>query len=55
MCRSDGCSFEKWKMMKESGCIGVKTGYESGSQRVIDKIINKKLDLKIAKKQPKNF
>ena len=55
MCRSDGCSFEKWKMMKESGCIGVKIGYESGSQRVIDKIINKKLDLKIAKETTKKL
>jgi radical SAM superfamily enzyme YgiQ (UPF0313 family) len=50
MCRSDGNSLESWKLMKDSGCVGVKIGYESGSQRVIDKIINKKLDLEGAKK-----
>ena len=53
MCRSDGCSHEKWKLMKDSGCLGVKIGYESGSQRVIDKIINKSLDLEEAKKTTK--
>ena len=31
--------------MKESGCFGVKVGIESGNQYVVDKIVNKHLDL----------
>ena len=31
--------------MKESGCFGVKNGFESGSQRVVDEIIGKALNL----------
>lgn len=45
MCRADTSTKEVWKEMKESGCFGVKVGFESGSQEVIDKIINKRLDL----------
>lgn len=45
MCRADTSTKEVWKEMKESGCFGVKVGFESGSQEVIDKIINKHLDL----------
>lgn len=48
MCRADTISEETWKLMKDSGCFGVKIGFESGSQRVVDKIINKRLDLKAA-------
>lgn len=48
MCRADTSSREVWKEMKDSGCFGVKVGFESGSQYVIDHIINKKLDLKEA-------
>lgn len=48
MCRADTSTREVWQEMKDSGCYGVKLGFESGSQRVIDKIINKKLDLKEA-------
>lgn len=45
MCRADTSSREVWKEMKDSGCYGVKIGFESGSQRIIDRVINKKLDL----------
>lgn len=48
MCRADTITLSVWKDMKASGCFGVKIGFESGSQRVIDKIINKRLDLKQA-------
>lgn len=49
MCRADTSSREVWKEMKASGCFGVKLGFESGSQRVVDQIINKHLDLEEAK------
>lgn len=45
MCRADTISREAWQAMKDAGCFGVKLGFESGSQRVIDQIINKKLNL----------
>lgn len=45
MCRADTVSRETWQLMRASGCFGVKIGFESGSQRVIDHIINKRLDL----------
>lgn len=48
MCRADTSKPETWKAMKESGCFGVKLGFESGSQRVIDEIVGKKLDLRKA-------
>lgn len=48
MCRADMSSREVWQEMKDSGCFGVKLGFESGSQTVIDTIINKKLDLREA-------
>jgi radical SAM superfamily enzyme YgiQ (UPF0313 family) len=35
--------------MKESGCFGVKLGFESGNQYVVDKIVNKHLDLEYAR------
>jgi radical SAM superfamily enzyme YgiQ (UPF0313 family) len=40
---------ELWQEMKESGCYGVKIGFESGSQTVIDTIVNKRLDLERAR------
>ena len=46
MCRADTSKKETWKTMSESGCLGVKLGVESGSQVVVDKIVNKHLDLK---------
>lgn len=48
MCRADTISLSTWRVMKDSGCYHVKIGFESGSQEVLDKIINKGLDLKKA-------
>lgn len=45
MCRADTVKESTWLAMKESGCIGVKLGMESGSQYVVDKIVNKRLDI----------
>lgn len=45
MCRADTCKRETWKIMKDNGCKGVKIGIESGSQFVVDNIVNKHLDL----------
>lgn len=45
MCRADTIKDDTWRAMKDAGCFGVKLGFESGSQRVIDQIINKKLNL----------
>jgi radical SAM superfamily enzyme YgiQ (UPF0313 family) len=35
--------------MRESGCYGVKLGFESGNQHVVDHIVNKGLDLAAAR------
>jgi radical SAM superfamily enzyme YgiQ (UPF0313 family) len=48
MCRADTVQKDTWRLMKESGCFGVKLGFESGSQYVVDKIVNKHLDLNYA-------
>ena len=48
MCRADTSKRETWMAMRDSGCRGVKLGFESGSQRVVDQIVNKKLNLKEA-------
>ncbi len=48
MCRADTIKMETWEEMRQSGCFGVKIGFESGSQYVVDKIVNKRLDLKAA-------
>lgn len=48
MCRADTIKRETWQRMKAAGCYGVKLGFESGSQEVIDRIVNKKLDLAAA-------
>lgn len=45
MCRADTLAPDTWRVMRAAGCFGVKIGVESGSQRVIDRIINKRLDL----------
>lgn len=45
MCRADTSSRETWESMKKSGCFGVKIGFESGSQRVVNNIVGKKLNL----------
>lgn len=49
MCRADTSSMELWQEMKDSGCFGIKLGFESGNQHVVDHIVNKKLDLKEAR------
>jgi radical SAM superfamily enzyme YgiQ (UPF0313 family) len=48
MCRADTIKMETWETMKQSGCFGVKLGFESGNQAVVDKIVNKHLDLSYA-------
>ena len=50
MCRADTCRKESWKIMSDNGCMGVKIGIESGSQYVVDKIVNKHLDLEYTRK-----
>lgn len=51
MCRIDSSKDDTWRAMRASGCVGVKVGIESGSQRVLDEIIGKKLDLSKVPKQ----
>ena len=55
MCRADTISRETWKHMKDSGCIGVKIGFESGNQEVVDKIVKKDLNLEEAKETVKHI
>jgi radical SAM superfamily enzyme YgiQ (UPF0313 family) len=45
MCRPDTIEFETWREMRDSGCFGVKLGFESGNQWVVNNIVNKNLDL----------
>jgi radical SAM superfamily enzyme YgiQ (UPF0313 family) len=45
MCRADTIKMDNWRLMKEAGCFGVKLGFESGNQYVVDKIVNKHLNL----------
>ena len=49
MCRADTIPQETWKLMRDSGCYGVKLGFESGNQHLVDTVINKGLDLKEAR------
>jgi radical SAM superfamily enzyme YgiQ (UPF0313 family) len=49
MCRADTIRLELWAEMKASGCYGVKIGFESGNQEVVDTIVNKRLDLEQAR------
>lgn len=46
MCRADTSNFGTFDIMKHYGCVEVKIGIESGSQRILDEVINKNLDLK---------
>lgn len=48
MCRADTIRMETWKLMRDAGCFGVKLGFESGNQWVVDNIVNKHLDLEYA-------
>ena len=45
MCRADTIKLDTWRLMKEAGCFGVKLGFESGNQWVVDNIVRKSLDL----------
>ncbi len=45
MCRADTIGLDTWREIRDSGCFGVKLGFESGNQWVIDHIVNKRLDL----------
>ncbi len=49
MCRADTIKPETWRLMRDSGCFGVKLGFESGNQHVVDHIVNKGLDLEAAR------
>jgi radical SAM superfamily enzyme YgiQ (UPF0313 family) len=49
MCRADTIDNDGWLRMKETGCVAVKLGFESGNQWVVDNIVNKYLDLKKAR------
>lgn len=49
MCRADTSRMELWQEMKDSGCFGVKIGFESGNQWVVDNLVKKKLDLGYAR------
>jgi radical SAM superfamily enzyme YgiQ (UPF0313 family) len=49
MCRADTIRLGLWAEMKASGCYGVKIGFESGNQHVVDTIVNKRLDLEQAR------
>jgi radical SAM superfamily enzyme YgiQ (UPF0313 family) len=48
MCRADTSSREVWQAMKDSGCFGVKLGFESGVDRIVNEVVKKNLDLKEA-------
>ncbi len=48
MCRADTSSREVWQAMKDSGCFGVKIGFESGVDRIVNEVVKKNLDLKEA-------
>lgn len=48
MCRADTVSREVWQEMKDSGCYGVKIGFESGSDRIVNQVIGKHLDIEAA-------
>lgn len=45
MCRIDTLNEATWEVMAKSGCVGVKVGVESGSQRILDQVIKKNLKL----------
>lgn len=45
MCRADTSSREVWQAMKDSGCFGVKIGFESGVDRIVNQIVKKNLNI----------
>jgi radical SAM superfamily enzyme YgiQ (UPF0313 family) len=48
MCRADTSTREVWQAMKDSGCFGVKIGFESGSDRIVNEVVKKKLNIQEA-------
>lgn len=48
MCRADTSAPDVWRAMAASGCFGVKLGFESGSDRIVNQVVKKNLDLKAA-------
>ena len=46
--RADTCKKDAWQIMKDNGCYAVRIGFESGNQYIVDKVVNKNLDLKKA-------
>ncbi len=50
MCRADTTGLDTFRAMKDGGCVEVKIGIESGSQRVLDEVVKKGLDLDVVKK-----
>jgi hypothetical protein len=49
MCRADTIKWETWELMAASGCYGVKIGFESGVQSVVDRM-GKDLNITEARK-----
>lgn len=49
MCRADTIKWETWELMAASGCYGVKIGFESGVQSVVD-AMGKDLNITEARK-----
>lgn len=49
MCRADTVTWATWDLMAASGCYGVKIGFESGVQSVVDKM-GKGLDIADARR-----
>lgn len=42
MCRAETIRMDLWRKMKDSGCFGVKIGFESGNQEVVHAILSKR-------------
>lgn len=49
MCRADTVTRATWELMQNSGCYGVKIGFESGAQEVVDRM-GKDLNIAEARK-----
>ncbi|MBF0493469.1 MAG: radical SAM protein [Deltaproteobacteria bacterium] len=45
MCRADTLKESTWEAMASADCVGVKIGVESASQRILDEVIHKNLNL----------
>lgn len=51
--RIDTVDYHTIKLLKESGCVQIRFGVESGSQKMIDHVIHKKIDLRDVKQVAK--